>query len=247
MTGFLLTTGLIMAQAPGTPSLDELSASLRTLLVDSLPPVLHESSSNWGRTTQVPHAVHWKGQGLKVRPKVIKTARNDGTWRKLKITTQELGTLVFRLSDLKSPSADQMTVQAYLSFQCGVEFEQQIWESGVRLYSDSTRARLRVHLPMQLEITIRMEQGKGFLPDTVFRVRVLKADMHYDQLVVEHIAGVGGTAAKLIGEALHSMVKQAKPSLERDLLQKANAAIVKAGDTREIRLSLSSLFELKKR
>jgi hypothetical protein len=33
--------------------------------------------------------------------------------------------------------------------------------------------------------------------------------------------------------------------MERDLLAKANAAIVKAGDTKEVRVSLSKLLEKK--
>src|SRR5262249_45239037 len=114
---------------------------------------------------------------------------------------------------------------------------------GVRLYSGSTRARLRLNLPLRVEATIRVDESKSFfLPEVVVRLRVVQTDLSYDQLVVEHIAGIGGTGAKLLGDALHSMVKQIRPSLERDLLAKANAAIVRAGDTREIRLGLSSLL-----
>jgi hypothetical protein len=231
------------APADSAPDLADLSASLRTLLVQSLPQVLYEASPNWGKTSQVPHAVRWRGQGLRVHPEVVKTARNDGTWRKLRVTTQDLNrTVEFRLSDLKNTGPDQMTFNVFLAFQAGVEFEQQIWESGVRLDSGSTRARLRLKLPMVCEATVRVEPGKSLLPDTVFRLRVLKANLGYDNLVVEHIAGIGGTGARWLGEALRSNVKELRPSLERDLLAKANVAILKAGDTREIRIGLGSLI-----
>ena len=127
--------------------------------------------------------------------------------------------------------------------QAGVEFEEWIWESGIRLYSGSLRARMRVHLHLDCEVTVRLEPSKTFLPDAVFRLRVVKANLSYDQLVVEHIAGIGGSGAKLLGEAVHGALKQWHPSLERDLLAKANAAIVKAGDTREVKLSLASLLK----
>ncbi len=249
LLSFFLFLGLFTSSGKAQgPALEDLSASLRELLLQSIPPTLHEESHNWGRTSQVPHAVHWKGKGLIKRPEVHRTARNDGAWRKIKLTSRDLKrTLVFKLSDQKSAGPNKMTMNAFLSFQAGIEFEQQIWESGIRLYSGSTRARLRVNLPLVMEASVRVEPGKSFLPDTVFRLRIVKADLSYDQLVVEHIAGIGGSAAKLLGDALHHTVKQLRPSLERDLLAKANAAIVKAGDTREIRIGLGSLFGEKKK
>ena len=235
--------GHAQSPAAGAPSLDDLSASLRTLLVQSLPAILYEASPGWGKTSQVPHSVKWRGQGLRVHPEITKAARNDGTWRKIRLTTQNLErTLEFRLSDLKPAGPDQLTFRVFVAFQAGIDFEQQIWESGVRLYSGSTRARVRVKLPMLCEATIKIEQGKSFLPDTVLRLRVIQSDLSYDNLVVEHIAGIGGTGARLLGEALRSTVKEVRPSLERDLLAKANTAILKAGDTREIRIGLSSLL-----
>ena len=38
-------------------------------------------------------------------------------------------------------------------------------------------------------------------------------------------------------------MEQWRPSLERNLLEKADAAIVKAGDTQEVRLSVEKLLK----
>ena len=38
-------------------------------------------------------------------------------------------------------------------------------------------------------------------------------------------------------------VRRVKPELERDLLAQANAAVVKAADTKEVRLSVESLLK----
>ena len=78
------------------------------------------------------------------------------------------------------------------------------------------------------------------------QLKVTKADLRYDNLKFEHIAGVGGEAAEMIGELAHTAVNQWRPSLERDLLEKANAAIVKAGENKEVRLSLTKLFKTTK-
>src|SRR5204863_308077 len=82
---------------------------------------------------------------------------------------------------------------------------------------------------LAVETTSRSEKKPGsWLPDMVFRMRVLKAHLEYDNVVVEHTAGVGGEAAKVIGDTLLGILKQVKPSLEKQLLAKASAAIVKA-------------------
>ena len=52
--------------------------------------------------------------------------------------------------------------------------------------------------------------------------------------------------AKVLGEVMLGAVKAAKPNLERELAAKINAAVVKAGDTKEVRVSLADLLAGKK-
>src|SRR5207302_8177276 len=108
-------------------------------------------------------------------------------------------------------------------------------------YSGEVRARLRLRLRLRCEAVSRVETGGKLLPEAVFRLRVLQSDLRYDRFRVEHAAGVGGDAAKVLGEGAHAAVHLVRPSLERKLLERANAAVVKAGDTREVRVSLMKL------
>jgi hypothetical protein len=52
-------------------------------------------------------------------------------------------------------------------------------------------------------------------------------------------------AAPVLGfftrETIYKLIQQAKPSLEKDLLAKADAAIVKAVDSKEFRIGLGKL------
>jgi hypothetical protein len=97
---------------------------------------------------------------------------------------------------------------------------------------------------LRCEIASKLEKKPDvFLPDVVFSFRVLKAEVSYDDLVLEHVAGVGGELAKLLGEAAVSGARQWKPSLERILLAKAEAAVLKAGKSKEVRLGASRLFQ----
>jgi hypothetical protein len=95
------------------------------------------------------------------------------------------------------------------------------------------------------EIAFRIESSDLLLPAAVVRLRVVQANTSYDRLVVEHINGIGGEAAELIGDALHGGLNRWHPSLERDLLAKANAAIEKSADTKEVRVSLEALLKKK--
>ena len=102
---------------------------------------------------------------------------------------------------------------------------------------------MRLKLNLKCEATSRWEKTGGFLPDALFRVRILQADARYDKLVIEHVAGIGGEAAKVLGDLFKGSLEQWRPSLERELLAKADAAIVKAGDTKEVRVRLSSVLK----
>ncbi len=221
----------------------ELSSNLRGLVVQFLPNPLLDDAKHWGGQKDVANGITWRGKGLKVHPEVQYKPKNHGSWWRVRVTSPGNGdSLVMQLRDLQQPEAGRMTFTAFLSLNTDVEYERQEWDEGTRLYSSSVRARMRVALTLQCEATSRLEpKGKG-LPDVVFRLRVVKSDFRYEDLVVEHVAGLGGSAAKLIGEAARASVKQWHPSLERHLLDKANAAILKGGDTKEVHVALSKLF-----
>jgi hypothetical protein len=221
-----------------------MSSALRQLLVDALPDPLYEASPGWGNTRMVAHAVVWRGQGIRVHPEIVKTPRNDGVWRKVRVRANNLkDTLIFDIRDPQNPEKGRTTFTVFLSFDARVGYEQQTWEKGVRLYSGSVRARMRTKLTLFCESTTRLEKNGTFFPDTVFRLRVVRSDLKYDNLVVEHIAGVGGATAKVLGDAAHAAINQWRPSVERKLVERVNAAIVRAGDTREIRIGLGGLLK----
>ena len=98
-------------------------------------------------------------------------------------------------------------------------------------------------MKLEAELTSRADLKPGsFLPDLAIRVRVTKADLTYRDFVCEHTLGVGGDVAKVLGKAAHEFIKKAKPDLEANLLAKANAAIVKAADTKEVRVEFDKLL-----
>jgi hypothetical protein len=226
----------------GGGSVDALAGALRGFVIKALPTPLYEDTRHW--TLQKPvREVKWRGKGVHVHAEKIDVMKNDGRWWKVAVMADRLpDTLVFDLRDARPIEPGRMTFTAFISFDTHVHYERQNWHSGRRTYSSSVRARLRVRLTLHCEATARLDGNGGLLPDAVFRLRVLSAESGYDNFVVEHIGGVGGEAAKLLGDAARGSLKQWRPSMERELLARADAALVKAGDTKEVRVSLSKLM-----
>jgi hypothetical protein len=231
------------AAAPADDPADaaQLADTLRTLLLKYAPDPLVQSSHGWGGQKEYPVGGRFRGG----RGEPVTEKKNDGTWRRVAVrASNPAQSLTVALKDVASPEPGKLTFTAHVHVDCDIKFEQQVWKKGVRLYSGETRGRCHAAAALKCEVTTRTEPRPGsFVPDVVFRVRVTEAQLFYDNLVIEHTAGIGGDGAKLLGDAVIHAVKQAKPSLERDLLAKANAAVVKAADTKEVRVSLGKLLE----
>jgi hypothetical protein len=236
-----ISAGNVLA-ALGGGSVDALAGSLRGYLTKTMPTPLHEDSRHWGLQKPVSE-IKWRGKGIHVHPEKIEVMKNDGRWWKVRVTGERLpDTLICDLREARQIEPGRMTFTLFLSFDTHVDYDKQIWHTGTRRYASSIRARLRVKLTLHCEATARLDGSGGLLPDAVFRLRVLQAESSFDNFVVEHIAGVGGEAAKVLGDAARGSLKQWRPSMESELLAKFDAAIVKAGDTKEVRVSLSKLL-----
>jgi len=226
--------------APAAGSIDALARALREYLTHHLPTVLYEKSPGWGHTKSVATGMKWTGKGLGAH--VTHAERNDGKWRKIRVTAPNLGnTLALSIANVKQPEPQRTTFDVALAFDAQVDYELQDWKAGVRLYSGTARARLRFKLALACEATRRVEWQKGSWPEWVFRLRVLKANTSYENFILTHVAGVGGEAAKLIGDAVRDGIHKWHPAVERNLLARANTAIEKAGDSKEIRIGLGRL------
>jgi hypothetical protein len=225
-------------------SLDALAGSLRGYLVRTAPTVLYEASPGWGQTARVPNGLKWTGKVVPLHPHVQFAEKNEGDWRRIRITAPNLAdSLVFDLRNVRTLEPGHLTFDIFVAFEARAEYEHQKWGAGIRLFSGSAQARFHAHALVTCDVASRLEQDGGLLPDAVFTWHVTRADVGYDNLVMEHIAGVGGDAAKFIGDAFHAALREWRPSLERDLLTRADAAIVKAGQAREVRISLMQWFK----
>jgi hypothetical protein len=226
-------------------SADALGGVFRGYLVRNVPTTLYEASPGWGKTAPTVNGIKWTGR-LLLRPHGQYAEKNDGDWRRVRFEAANLdNSLILDLRKVRKEEPGRITFDLFVAFDARVEYEHQKWVAGVRLYSGSISARLRARALVTCEVTTNLEKNGGLLPDAVFRLRATQATLGYDNLVIDHVYGVGGEAAKMIGESFKGALKQLHPSLEGDLLERANKAIIKVGDTKEVRVNLANLFKAK--
>lgn len=238
--GVILNGPAAAGPPAAVPTADELASVMRSLLTAALPSPLVAQDVNWGHQKEVTNGITWDGVG----PRRQKKFQNDGVWRRIRVEAVNPDkSLVLVVKNVAHPAKGTVTFDMLVSLPTRITFEQQYWVRGTRLYSGETRARCRPVLLLKCETTSRAVKTGGLLPDVVFRMRVLAAHLDYTDFKVEHTAGVGGEAAEILGNALLDTIKTIRPSLEKDLKEKANRAIVKAGDTKEVRLGLGNLLD----
>lgn len=249
LTPFALaqTTPPVKATAPAESK--TLSDSLQKLLLANLPDPLVQSNSHWGEQKEVTIGLTWEKKGvIRYRPHVMKDVRNDGHWERVTVEAADPAkTLKLTVGETRTPEAGKTLFDAVVQTDVKLKYEQQVWALGKRVYAGETRAKCTAGLTMTVELTSRNEYAPGaLLPTVVLRVRVTDAKLSYWDLECEHTLGVGGDAAKALGKAVYEVMKKVKPDMEKDLLAKANAAVVKAADTKEVRVELGGLLKAKK-
>src|SRR4051794_38471309 len=103
--------------APPDRSPANLDASLRDLLLQSLPSPLYEDIKHWG------------GQKRNLRGQM----KNDGRWWKLRMDGRDLANkLEVEVRDLKPAGGGRKTFGLYVRMDAGILFERQTWKLGVR-------------------------------------------------------------------------------------------------------------------
>lgn len=222
------------------PDVDNLAKVVRTLLVDNLPNPVSQSNHGWGNQREVVIGLSWD----RLRPRPLKSLRNDGHWQRGSIEVIEpKRTLAVGISKLEYPTPGVATFEAMIGADVRLNYEQQVWKAGNRIYGGETRATCRGALRLVCEVSNRFEaQPGGILPDAIFKVKITEAELFYTNLEVEKTLGREGEQAKRFGEIMLRFLQLVKPSVEKDILNKANAAVVKAAHNKEVRIELDRLF-----
>jgi hypothetical protein len=236
--------GVAAAQSPTSPDTKRLSDQFRTLLLKNLPDPLVVSNRGWGDQKEITIGLKWERKGaVRFRPELMRDVKNDGHWQKVTVTAIDPDkSLTLKIGNVKQGDG-KTTFDADLGLDVRTVYEQQMWAMGKRMYAGETRAKCHADLKLAVELTSQLTaKPNSLIPDVSFRVRVTSADLSYRNLECEHTLGVGGEAAKVMGKAVYEVLKKVKPDFEKSLLEKANAAVVKAADTKEVKVEFDKLL-----
>jgi hypothetical protein len=231
------------ATAPDTKLL---AGTFKEMLLKNMPTPLTESLNGWGNQKEAVIGVYWKKEGpLRYKPEPMKKQVNDGHWQKVRVEAIDPAkSLSLEIANMRTSPTGTTLFDATVGLDTRITYEQQMWTAGKRLYAGETRCRCRAELKLTVELDNKLEFASGSLvPNFMLRVRVTKADLQYRDFVCEHTLGVDGKPAEVMGKTVLEFVKKVKPNLEKDMLAQANAGIVKAADTKEIRIEFDKILK----
>lgn len=235
------------AQVPTNPAEAEaLTQVLRSLVKKHLPDPLVTINQNWGQQKAVT-VVHRHREGLRVWATPVQEFRNDGVWRRITLRIPNPNQLALAVTELSRTESGQLHITvAHVVERIDFRIEYQVWRNGLRLYSGETRGHCKAGLLLRGEVVTQTTFKKGsLLPEVKLSLKATGAELFYENLEVDHTAGVGGDLAEILGETLIRLAKAIQPDLEKELLDRANAAIVKAAGTRELHVALDQLIQSK--
>jgi hypothetical protein len=229
---------------PTRTEIESLAKTLRTLALTNLPNPLVKSNDGWGKQKEFVEGRIMLRNTKKFGPEAPRVVVNDGLWRRITVAprnpNETLGVSITELVKL-----DPDTAHLVLDTVMDIDFrvEHQLWARGHQLYSGETRGHCKAGLKLKAEVLTKMKKvPSSFLPEVTLTIKATEANLFYDKVVIDHTAGLDGVDAQKAGEFVIELAKSVKPDLEKQLLEKANAAIVKAASSKEVKVPLDKLL-----
>lgn len=220
-----------------------LQSALKTTMLLAMPDPMVQGKEKWGHQEQTVSGLKWSG-----KPEFSYQNRNHGTWRKYEVELRQPheSHLRLRLDEVKITGNNQMSFVVYLDADVNFEVTQENWNHGIRLFHGTVRGQAVMQIKLLCTSRLEIDTDAKGLPALKYRLKTERAKASYVDLKVKHLAGIGGSAAKWIGDWSVDAMNQLKPSIERKLIDKLSAKLVKAADTKEIQVSLSGIERKKK-
>ncbi len=214
-----------------------LTKLIQKLLPRYLPDPLAQTSENWGQQKEV-YGVRRSIRDWKIVSEPYHAWRNEGTWRRLTLRVPQAQDIRVAVIGLQQPRSACLrgTLEAATP-RVELELEQQLWRNGLRLYGCTTRAHCQARVLLDCELTCRCQLPPWrLLPDYTIHVAVRNARLDYGDLTVDRIIGLEGRPAEFVGQRLREIIRLFKPRFEEQIRQKAEAAIVRALNERELHI-----------
>jgi hypothetical protein len=232
-------------EQPKPEEVAAISKIMRDMALQKMPDPLVKANDGWGKQKEYAMGRVMLRNTGRLPPEAPRVVVNDGLWRRFTVSARDPEkTLAIGITELVRPAADTMLVTINVAMDINFRMEQQLWKRGHRLYSGETRGHCKGAVQLKATVVHKTEFKPGSLiPDVSLKITTTDAKLFYDRLTIDHTAGIEGPDAQAIGDTDIDLVKAVKPDIEKDLLEKGNAAILKAAGTREVKLELDKLMK----
>jgi len=230
---------------PKPEEVAQISKLMYDMALKNLPDPLVKANDAWGKQKEYAVGKLILRNPNRVSPEMPREVVNDGLWRRFTVTARDPEkTFGIGITELVRPDDNKLLVTINVTLEINFRMEQQLWKRGHQLYSGETRGHCQTAVQLKATVDHKTEFKPGSLvPDVVLKITTTGAKIFYEDLVIDHTAGIDGEDAKAIGDTVIDLVKTVMPNLEKELLEKGNAAIVKAAGTREVKLELDKLLK----
>jgi hypothetical protein len=234
-----------MLDQPKPEEVAAITKLMRKMALQKMPDPLVKANDGWGKQKEYAMGRVMLRNVNRLPPEAPRVVVNDGLWRRFTVSARDPEkTLAIGITELVRPTPDKMLVMINVAMDINFRMEQQLWKRGHMLYSGETRGHCKSAVQLKATVVHKTEFKPGsFVPDVALKITTTDAKLFYDKLVIDHTAGIDGPDAQALADAVIDLVKSVMPNLERDLIEKGNAAIVKAAGTREVRLELDKLMK----
>jgi hypothetical protein len=222
-----------------------ISKMLRDMAIQKMPEPLLKANDGWGKQKEFAVGKVMLRKTNRAAPEMPRALVNDGLWRRFTVAARDpQKTLAIGVTELVRPADDTMNVTINVAMEINFRMEQQLWVRGRQLYSGETRGHCQGAVQLKATVVHKTIPKPGSLfPDVNMKITTTDAKLFYDKLVIDHTAGLDGEDAQKVADLVIDLIKAIKPDLEKELLEKGNAAIVKAAGTREVKLELDKLLK----
>ncbi|MBP3955932.1 hypothetical protein J8F10_11615 [Gemmata sp. G18] len=229
---------------PTPQEIAALSKTLRTLALANLPNPLVKANDGWGSQKEYVVGAVMLRNAKRFGPDAPRQMVNDGLWRRTTVLARKPDdTLNVAIAELVRHDVNTATLVLDTEMEIDFRVEHQLWKRGLQLYSGETRGHCKAGLKLKVEVVSKTEKDPGsFFPKVTLLIKVTDAKLFHDKIAIDHVAGLDGEDAKSAGNFVLDTVKTIKPDLEKQLLDKANAAIMKAAGSKEIKLELDKIL-----
>jgi hypothetical protein len=216
---------------------------MREMALQKMPDPLVKANDGWGKQKEYAVGRVMLRNPNRLPPEAPREVVNDGLWRRFTVTARDPAeTLAIGIADLTRTRADTLQVTINVAMDINFRMEQQLWKRGRQLYSGETRGHCKGAVQLKATVVHKTEFKPGtLLPEIALKITTTEAKLFYDKLTIDHTAGLDGEDAKAVGDFVIDFIKKNVPDLEKQLLEKGNAAILKAAGTKEIKLKLDKL------